>query len=367
GGRHWQDFLSNPGHPYLEIQSGMTPTQSNGLVLPAHSAREWMQIFGYFESDPARVHDTDYARACAHVGSQLQEQMPAARLAALREAARAAGDQAPDAILYAASGWGALEMARRATVPGLQEVPAAFAFPESTLGAEQERWLQLLREGAFADADPAQIPDAWVVQPEWLPLLAAAERNWFVLLHEGVMRLENGDLPGAVQAWQESLAAQPSPWALRNLAVAATRSGDEAKAQVYYEEAWALAVALGVNEAALAVECLQSLVAQRRFAEGHALYNGLPESLRDVDRIQILRGRIALELGDLETVALVLQREYAVVREGETELSDQWTAMWMQREAAASGRPQDAALRRVVRAAHPLPANINFLMFEHEE
>jgi hypothetical protein len=367
GGRHWQEFLSIPGHPYLEIQSGMTPMQATGLPMPPDSAHEWMQVFGYLAGDPDRVHDADYARACAWVDSQLKQQMPATRLAALRDEARVSGNRAPAEILHAGSGWGALEMARRALQPELPAVPPAFAFPESTLTADQEPWLQLLHSGTFVDASPVDPPGEWMVQPDWLPLLAdVKEKSWFALLHEGVMRMENGDVSGAEEAWQASIALQPSPWAWCTLAVVAARRGDEAAAQAAYEQAWALAGAGGVDAAPIAVEALKALVAQGRFAEAQALYDGLPPWRADVDRIQILRGRIALELGDLETVEEVLQREYAVIREGETELSDLWLEMWMRREAEATGRAPDADMRRAVWDAHPLPPNINFLMFDPE-
>lgn len=114
-----------------------------------------------------------------------------------------------------------------------------------------------------------------------------------------------------------------------------------------------------------AVECLQALVAQRKYEAGLALYSALPDAMRDVDRIQVLRGRIALELGDLDTVAEVLTREFAVIREGRNGnerpvVGDVGAA----REAAQSGQPLDAALRKAVRARYPLPENINFLMFD---
>ncbi len=367
GGRHWQDFLSLPGNPYLEIQAGMTPAQVNGLILPADSAVDWVQVFGAFEGDPARVHDADYARACGYVDAALRQQMPASRLAALLEEGRAAAAAASQRVVFAASGWGALERARRATEPDLPPLPEAFAFPAETLGPEQEKWLGLLRGEPFPEPEPAALPGEWLVQADWLPRLARlAQKNWFSLLHEGVMRMENGDAAGAVEAWQQSLALCPSPWAHRNLAVAALRRGDSALGRRHYRQAWELALAQGVMVPALAVECLQALVTQGEFEAGQALYETLPEAVRDTDRIQLLRGRVALEMGDLDTVETVLQRDYAVIREGETELSDLWTEMQMRRAAARTGRALDDALRREIRKSRPVPPNIDFLMFQKE-
>jgi tetratricopeptide (TPR) repeat protein len=336
----------------------------NGLVMPANSSKDWVQAFGYFAGEPARVHDQDYARACAYVDDAIKQQMSTAHLDALLASARAHADGAPERILAAASGWGALERMRRAGEPTLPPVPAAFDFPMSTLTSDQERWVRLLQEGHFPDQNPTLLPGEWLVQPEWLDKLAAvAPKGWFALLHEGVMCMEAGETDAAVAAWQRSIALQPSTWACRNLAVAAMRAGDDAAAQALYQQAWDLAVTQDVMVPALAVECLQALVAQKKYVDGQALYDALPPELRDVDRIQLLRGRIALELGDLDTVEEVLQREFAVIQEGETETSDLWVEMWMRREAARTGRALDAALRREVRQKWPLPENIDFLMF----
>ncbi|HNP72583.1 MAG TPA: hypothetical protein PKK15_15790 [Kouleothrix sp.] len=114
--------------------------------------------------------------------------------------------------------------------------------------------------------------------------------------------------------------------------------------------------------AALAQEYLQLLCATGEFARAHAVYEQLPASQRARDRIRILRGRIALALGDLDEAERALQHEYADIREGETELTDIWFELRARRLAAETGRPLDAALRAEAESRYPPPPAIDFRM-----
>lgn len=363
GGRHWQEFLSVPNSTYLEIQSGMTRTQLHGMKINPKSKVEWTQVFGYLEGDAQKVHDSDYAAACAYVNDKLKSQLTASELALLDNRFSQQADTKAKRILCQASGWGALEIRRMQKMGEQNQIPFALEFPAEAMGKEQQKWLDLLETGELAEQDPAELPGEWMVQDEWQEILSKSpHKNWFSLLHEGVMRMEHFDLPGAVADWQESMRLRPSAWASRNLAVAALRQGQDEAALAYYRQAWEITQESGSPSTALAVECLQALVKARLFDEGLALYQALPLDIQKFDRIQILFGRIALELGRLEEVEKVLSREYAVIREGENELTDLWTEMCVQREAARSGMEITPALYKQVSEKYPPPANIDFRM-----
>lgn len=358
GGRHWQEFLSQPGQSYLEIQAGLAPTQLHGMPMPARSEWDWTQAFGFLQADPARVHGANWEKAWREADAVLRSALTPARLAALETACRPLAVLPPEEFLHYGSGWGALEAARAG------DLPAGFVFPAVTLGSEQQKWLALLRTGALPVQDPADLPGEWMIQPEWEALLEASPRkNWLAWLHLGVMRMERFDEAGAEQAWRASLAESPSTWAHRNLAVLYLRRGDAEKALEAYYLAWKLACAAGEPPAGLAVEYLRILQATNQAEMGSQAVNSLPAGLRDNDRIQILRGQFALALGDLGTVEEVLAREFAEVREGETTLTDLWFELHARREAERSGRRLDEALRAEVRRAYPPPARIDFRSF----
>ena len=100
------------------------------------------------------------------------------------------------------AGWGALEKARRAAQPCAGLLPGSFVFPPETLGAEQKKWLALLKQGDLPDPAPEDLPGEWMTQKEWQELLEERlqdpdHRGWFALLHLGVMRMEALDEAGA--------------------------------------------------------------------------------------------------------------------------------------------------------------------------
>lgn len=392
GGRRWQEFLALPGLAYLEIQAGLAPTQLHGLPMPAGASWDWTQTFGLLQADPALAHSPDWNTACEAVDQAVKQQLPPEQLARIEQECRALADQPPGELLQAGTGWGALERERRARDPRATAIPSAFGFPASTLGPEQAPWLALLRDGALAEPPAGELPGAWMVRPEWRALLEArlldpAGPSWYAWLHVGVMRLEAFDEAGAAEAWRESLRLRPSAWAERNLAVLALRQGEPADALAHYAAAWELANSLddrrpttddmaltaqlsvaasnslqGSSLAALAEEYLRALCAAGRYDQALAAYNRLPAADQARDRVQILRGQIALGLGDLDTLEAVLGREYAIVREGETALTDLWAELWARRHAAATGRPPDDALRAEAARLHPPPARIDFRM-----
>ena len=84
-----------------------------------------------------------------------------------------------------------------------------------------------------------QPPSSYQTSRRWLPLLEAAD-GWLAQLHLGVVLAAAGDLIGAAAAWEQSLAAEPTSWAWRNLAVLARADGDLPLAVDRYRAAVAL-------------------------------------------------------------------------------------------------------------------------------
>ena len=357
GGRHWQEFLAPGGKPYLEIQAGIAPSQLHGLTMPARADWHWTQVFGHFQGAPGDVHSPDWDHAWQSVDRLLKERLSTAQLQTLDARYAALADTPGQTILAHGSGWGALELARRqeGTEP---RVPASFVFPASSLGTEQQKWLSLLRNGTLPNQSPDDVPGEWMVHPEWRAILESSpdtHRNWYAQLHLGVMRMEHFDAAGAQDAWEASLAIQPSAWAWRNLAVLALSNGHTDVGRAHMAHAWSLRPAT----MEIAQEYMELLCAAGDFDAAHTVYGALPEAVRTHDRIQILSARIALERGDYATVELLMQHEYAVVREGETELTDIWFELHYRRNTPKGTTLSDEA-KAELRHLNPPPVHIDF-------
>ena len=374
GGRHWQEFLSQPGEAYIEIQAGLAPTQVHGLVMPAHSAWDWTQAFGYLEADPAGAHHPDWERAVETVDAELKLKLPPSKLTELENACRARADIPSNQILQSGSGWGALELKRREQEPQAMPIPAAFVFPQNVETqdlASLQNWLSLLENGALPEIKPNQSPGEWMVQPEWRNLLERSlarqqNRHWFALLHVGVMRMEALDEAGAAAAWEESIRLEPSASACRNLACLRARQKRTTEAILLYDQAWQLASQDEPLLAAVSLEYLQILVKTGQFQSSLELLQMLPAAIRETDRIQLLWAQIGLELGLLDQVEPVFERDFAVIQEGQTLLSDLWFEWQARKRAAQSGEPLDEALRQAVKRDCTPPARIDFRMSKNQ-
>ena len=94
GGQNWMDYLARPGEGnYLEIQSGIAPTQNQRFVLAAGAkSSSGPRPSRRCSSMPDEAHDPDYRAAVTRAGQRLDAVVPADELARvdafLREQAR---------------------------------------------------------------------------------------------------------------------------------------------------------------------------------------------------------------------------------------------------------------------------------------
>lgn len=363
GGRRWQEFLSAGGSAYVEIQAGLARTQFEHVPMPAGAQWSWVEAFGLLEADPQVVHGADWSAAWREAERRLDEAVPAALLDHLDNELAAVQCRPPREVLAAGSGWGALERRRLARSGREATLPAELPFDDTTLGPDQQPWLELLEKGRLPERAVTEQPGHLMVQPEWRALLEAsvtepAGGHWLAWLHLGVMRLEAGEEEPARAAWQRSLEIEPSAWALRNLAVLEQRAGNHQAACDLLGRAWQL----GPPAAALAIEYAAALLKLERYDEVRALVANPPPPLRDNERLILLAATAAVRSGQLDEVAPIFERDFATVREGEVALTDLWFAWHEQRLARAEGVPVDDSLRARVRQEFPPPPHIDFRM-----
>ncbi|MGI6609505.1 MAG: DUF5107 domain-containing protein [Limnochordia bacterium] len=365
GGRRWQDFLSIPGHPYIEIQAGVARTQWESFPMQPGEEIAWMEAYGLMEADAELVHSADWHLAQQEVEGRLQAMLPEAWLEEELRRTRADAQKPPQEVVHYGSGWGALERRRRERAGKAPFASTALVFDDASLGKDQSPWLALLEKGELPVQHPAELCGGWMVQVEWRELLEEAIRqgrsdHWLSWLHLGVMRYHGGEVEPARQAWQESMRRQPSAWALRNLAVLAVHEDDRVAAA----ELWLQAYREAPELSWLVVECAKGLLDAGRYEDVEGLVARVPESIAAHGRLRIYRAQAAFETGDFEKAEGLLRSdiELSDLREGEVVLSDLWYAIQEQRVAGAEGIAVDENLRRRVRRESPLPPHLDFRM-----
>ena len=365
GGRRWQEFLSRPGHSYLEIQAGLATTQAEHLPMPAGAEWSWLEAYGLVEAGPAVVHGSNWGAAWRAVEAGLEAMIPRAHLEQEFARSKETADRSPQEIIQHGSGWGALERLRREAAGEPAMCSPALVFPEQSLAREQQAWLCLLREGRLPPGDPETGPESFLVQPEWRTLLETRIRehdagHWLAWLHLGVMRGYAGDLDSAREAFNTSLASRRTVWALRNLALLAWIEGRMAEAADLMEGA----LRLRPDLLQAAVECGRLLIEAGQPKRWLEMLPWLPAPVRKTGRIIAIEGQAALRAGCLKRVEEILAAPPTVadMREGEVSLTDLWFGLHEQRLSMVERRPVDEDLKARVRREFPSPPEIDFRM-----
>ncbi|MGP4000295.1 DUF5107 domain-containing protein [Streptomyces sp. 8N706] len=359
GGRRWQQWLTEPGTGgYAEIQAGLARTHREHVRLDAGAEFTWLEAYGPLSADPAAVHGADWGAARTEVEASLEAVLPRAWVDAAHAAWLPCADTEPGERLATGSGWGALEAARAG-----YEL-AGTPFDPSTLGDEQQPWLELLRTGGLPDTPPTADPGPSLVSPAWRELLEEARPGASADYHLGVAQWHAGDRAQAARSWERSLKAAENPWALRCLAVAAGESGDpERAADRLFHAVGDFADELPAAAlAALGREAVDALLEVGRAGDARTVLGALPPGAREHGRFRLLEARLLLAEGDAAAARAVFDDDFEVadLREGEETIEETWYAV--AERLVAGEAPVTGAIRARARAEHPLPERFDFRM-----
>ena len=361
GGKRWQEFLSEPGKAYLEIQAGLAHTQMEHLPMPGNACWEWLEAYGSMSVDPKRVHGENWDDARESIETQLQTLLPREKMDSLLK--RLGGELSKAwTPIRVGSGWAALELEREGKVDFFSS--EAVLFSRDTLGPEQQPWLSLLQTGKFPDQSADSEPAAYLTQAEWITILERSVRegksnHWHAWLHLGVMYCAQGETDKARHAFTASNELFPNAWAKRNLARLALLDGNSGLAADLLSDAVGMMPILP-----LVLEYGRILLEGKRFAEFAELYRNLPHAVQEHNRVRAMRAHAAVYLDDFDLALSILQSDLQVsdIREGEILLSDIWTMLHMHKIACEEGIPEDDSLRRRVLLEFPIPEALDFRM-----
>jgi tetratricopeptide (TPR) repeat protein len=263
------------------------------------------------------------------VEARLEAVLPRADVDAAYAAWKPYADTEPGETLATGSGWGALEVLRADwKLPGTP-------FDESTLGEEQEPWLQLLRVGVLPEPRRVRPPGGTLVAPHWRDMLETAPATPLTEYHLGIAQWHAGDRAQAVRSWERALELAPSVWPLlRCLAVADREIGDHERAAGRYAEAfddlcrerrdagelWTAATA------ALGREAIEALLAVRRTAQARTVWERLHPATRERGRFRFVEAQLLCAEGRRDEARAVFEEgfEVADLREGAEAVGRLW-------------------------------------------
>jgi tetratricopeptide (TPR) repeat protein len=361
----WQEFLNTPGHPYIEIQAGLERTQASCRPLPGRECFEWVEAYGLIETDARISHGRCWSSAWKHADSLIARQAAEDRLEAVLAETRQMSLAAPERLLHRGSGWGSLELRRRARSGERPFCGPALPFPDDTLGPQQAPWLALLERGVLPAPPVADDPASYQVQEQWQNLLetsvaAKSGDNWFAQLELGIMHFAAGRHEPARAAWEASLRHAGNPWAHRNLAQFAVQAKDWATAQVHYRTA----LAARPDDWRMVLELGRVLLAAGDPAACLALIQGAPAAVRSRRRVQFTLAEAAIALDQLDIAGPILRDEnqLADAQEGDAWVSGLWFNYKAKAIARESGIEVTRELQDHVRKTFPPPRHLDYRM-----
>ncbi|MBN9307897.1 DUF5107 domain-containing protein [Devosia sp.] len=352
GGQQWMDYLARPGEgDYIEIQSGVAPTQNQRFELPPRTQLEWTEVYGALEVDPRKAHEPNYSIAVAATTAAIDSRFPEAALAETDRFLATAARRPVTRRLSAGSPWGARH--ERLTLRPLAEGL------DFSVERPADAWDELSGTGRFSATALATVPTDFAVSDLWVEALEESRKahgyTWLHALLLGIAALDRNDRPRAALLFDQSVAQKPTWLGLRQRALVAT---DPAAAERDYLAAWATRDA----PPALAAEIVDFLVRHDRFAELEAFVSDLPDSALTDERVHLGRARVAARQGDLDLLETLLERRFATIREGEMLLDQLWNSLQHGRLREALGREPTADEVTARLKQHPVPPHLNFRM-----
>jgi thioredoxin-like negative regulator of GroEL len=355
GGQQWMDFLSQPGKgDYVEIQSGIAPTQNQRFALPAHSEVHWTEAYAGVQVDPQLAQHKDYQAATQAVGQVIETRFDAESCADVDAFLRGVSSQLVAERLHAGSAWGMRQeqLTGQPLAPGLD-------FEMRSAVPAKDAWDELLQNGMFIAASLDEVPHTWAIATRWCAALQhSAELHgttWLHALALGMAAQNQGEVQQARAWYERSLAIKPTWLAYRQSALIA--SHDESR-ETAYMQAWRQP---GAPDA-LAVEIMRVLLDSGRLDAARVFLAALPTSARAQERIHLSAAQLAAHAHDWALLEQLLEHPFATVREGETLLDSLWTTLQQGLCHAHWAGQWTEAHWLAWQVEHPVPTRLNFRM-----
>ena len=353
GGKHWMDFLSQPGKgDYIEIQSGFTPTQNQRFAFPGKSEIHWTECYAALEVEAKQAHSANYKAAVAAAGQIVDQRLSVAELDEVDIFLREVSSRPADHRLSIGSPWGGRD-------ERLMGRPIAAGLDFSTPAATRSAWDDLVDESRFSPAALAQVPPDFAVSARWTEALVnsanAHGETWLHALLLGLAALNEGREADSANLYERSLTMKPTWLGYRQRAlVAATHDAAE--------HAYLLAWSLPGAPPDLADEIVDFFRKTGRFQQMSQFLEILSPAILGRERVILARAQVAAQSGQVEELEAFLSTEFAAIREGETLLDELWLALHRNKTHRALGRvPTGAELDDALRQ-NPIPWHLNFQM-----
>lgn len=323
---HWQEFLTENGGRYVEIQAGLPKTQYGCLPMPPHTKWEWMERYGALqlsgeetemEFEPLRDRLTE--RVTGEGAWQEMEEI-------LLHTEELAEKEAKP--VYPGSRYAALHDAVRKW-EGKTALPAHLDF--GTIGEGQRSWIAFLETGNFPEQEPMDVPGDFLTEEAFfdrlLETMPQNEDNWYAHYQLGLFWFRREEWEKAKESFEKSVRLSENPWTCHGMACVQYALGCPKEAAA----AMSRGIAMRTDDLSYVKEGFKLLLLCEAFSELLELYEKLPDETAREGRICFDRIYALYQTGKTgEAYGLLCAGEGLVpddVREGETSVGSLWQEM----------------------------------------
>lgn len=354
GGRHWNEWLSEEGSSYIEIQAGLAKTQLEHIPMKGSETWQWTEAYTALNCNKEDLH-SDYKKAVKSVEKYMLNRVGNPNEIKFPDTSSVISSE----IVHEGSDWGNLEEKVRG-----KKISNIFDF-RRTYNSESSMWFDLIEKNIFPAPEITEEPKSYVAGAYWCDKLAnCSSVNWYSLLHLGVVKYAMGDLDGAKLAWEQSIDKEPSPWAYRNLSMLYKNEYfDLVKGREYILKAFELKK----DCLSLCVEVAMQLTGDNGDKLWLEIFDSLSDELKSNGRLRLYKAVALINLKRYTDAAEIVNKDFIMndIKEGELSISGLWFELYRRIYAAEQGVEYDEKNPELIKQAdmkYPLPKSLDFRM-----
>lgn len=367
GGRHWGEWLSEPGQAYIEIQAGIARTQLEHIPFKAGEILSWVECYGAIDCNADNVHSDNWKIAQKEVENNSLLNLSPNALEDHLESVFPKIDFSKRKRLMLGSGWGYIENKIRETL-GQSKVSIYCDFPRESVGSKEENWLNLLENGRFRKTDPTEYPNSYVSNAFWKKYLEDAlnkqgNSKWYIYYHLGVLSYINSDIENALDFFEKSISETENPWSYRNIAMIYLKEKhNDDLALLNIDKAFKIlpsCKSIAVNVAEIYIKC-------KKYKEYIDLFNNFGDELKKCGRLLLYKSVSLIELDRIEEAKEIVNEDFMMsdIQEGELSISYCWFVLYQKIISKETGIKDAETLKKLQCKKYPLPKSLDYRMHE---
>lgn len=358
GGKNWNNYLSDGSNDgYIEIQAGLAHTQLEHIPMPNGQTWSWVEAYGAV--DVGVTAHCDWHTAVNAVKQEINRDFQGYMSGFLLDLKDV--PVKTDEWFTLGSGWGALEEYRR-KAEGKPSLSNDIKIPLDALTDVQKEWIDLCEKGVLAEKDPLTEPNGYVVDEFWHKILekslkSAENRNWYSLMHLGVMEYALGNKEKALELFAQSVKMTPNAWCYRNIAmIYRNEYADLENAYLNMQKAFRL----NKTCRGILVDTATTYLMAKKYQEWLDCFQKIGDMKSD-GRLKLYCVKALMALGRYDEAAKLLNYDLVMpdIKEGDTAISDVWFELYGHFVSKETGVTDSAELRRLTEERYPLK-NLDF-------